>query len=368
MSWDVAVIGGGLAGAAAACGLARAGRRVVLFEREREAHHKVCGEFVSGEAAQQLDRLDAGGGDAVLLSLGAVPIEQVRLVHGRAQASVPLPFPAWGLSRRRLDSWLLARAGCYGVAVRHGQAVQSMKAQPASVAITTGGQTVTAAAAMLATGKHDLRSHRRHGPPSHFIGFKMHLRLAAARDRELGRQVELVLFPGGYAGLQHVEDGLTNLCLLITTARFARLGRDWHRLILSVPHLARRLDGATACWQRPLAIAGMPYGFVHRGREEAPVYRVGDQVAVIPSFTGDGMAMALRSAELAVTAVLAGRAADAYHAEAVRTLGPPVRLATRVAAASSWAPVRSLLPLVGRLVPGLVTRIARRTRVQLVPV
>jgi len=44
------VVGGGLAGAMAGLRLARAGRSVVLLEKEPGAHHKVCGEFLSPEA------------------------------------------------------------------------------------------------------------------------------------------------------------------------------------------------------------------------------------------------------------------------------------------------------------------------------
>ena len=44
---DHLVIGGGLAGSMVALRLAAAGREVTLLERERTAHHKVCGEFLS---------------------------------------------------------------------------------------------------------------------------------------------------------------------------------------------------------------------------------------------------------------------------------------------------------------------------------
>ena len=48
------MIGGGLAGSMVAMRLASAGREVVLLEKEREAHHKVCGEFLSREAIHYL--------------------------------------------------------------------------------------------------------------------------------------------------------------------------------------------------------------------------------------------------------------------------------------------------------------------------
>ena len=38
---DVVIVGGGLAGSAAAIGLARAGRYVILIERDAQAQHKI---------------------------------------------------------------------------------------------------------------------------------------------------------------------------------------------------------------------------------------------------------------------------------------------------------------------------------------
>jgi flavin-dependent dehydrogenase len=359
MNWDVAIAGGGPAGAAAACHLARAGRRVVLLERERQPHHKVCGEFVSVEAGRHLASLGGRG-----LLGAAARIESVRLVRGRTEAAAPLPFLAWGLSRRRLDAWLLDQAERDGVAVCRGRTAQTLAADRAGVRLETAGGPVVAGAALLATGKHELRGHRRQGRGSDLIGLKLHLRLAEAERRALARHVELVLFEGGYAGLQPVEGGLANLCLLVGKGWFAGLGRDWRRLVLSVPHLARRLDGAGACWLRPLAIYGMPYGYLHGAGDEGAVYRVGDQVAVIPSFTGDGMAMALHSGAAAAGAILAGRPPAAFHRDVAAAFRRPVRLATLVSSAAGRPWLQGALATVCRLAPGLIGEIASRTRIR----
>lgn len=54
---EVLVLGGGVAGCAAAIALARNGRGVTLIEREPISRHKVCGEFLSGEALGYLHAL-----------------------------------------------------------------------------------------------------------------------------------------------------------------------------------------------------------------------------------------------------------------------------------------------------------------------
>ena len=48
---DLAVIGAGPAGCAAAIALCRAGRRVLLLERAAVAQESVCGEFLGPDAA-----------------------------------------------------------------------------------------------------------------------------------------------------------------------------------------------------------------------------------------------------------------------------------------------------------------------------
>ena len=361
----MAVVGGGLAGAAAACRLAEGGRRTLLLERARGPHHKVCGEFVSGEAEESLREL--GLADA-LTRLGAVPIERVRLAAGRRVAEAPLPFRAWGLSRRRLDAWLLEAAARRGAEVRAGQTVRSLARDGAGTVLSGPDGPLRADAVLLATGKHDLRGAPRRGRPSALIGLKLHLRLAREAWRAIAGTVELVLFPGGYAGLQPVEGGVANLCLVVGKDRYAAFARDWRALVRAVPHLERRLAGAEPCWPDPLAVYRIPYGYLHRDDGSAapgPVYRLGDQLAVIPSFTGDGMAMALRSAARAAAAVLDGTAPADHHRATAAAFAPAMRLAGRVAALGAAPALQAPLIAAARLLPGLMARVAAGTRAAL---
>ena len=110
------------------------------------------------------------------------------------------------------------------------------------------------------------------------------------------------MFPDGYAGLRPVEGGAANLCLLVDRARLRDAGGTWDGLIADLrrrePHLAIRLDGAAAMSERPVSIYRVPFGFVHEPGSDHPdgVFRLGDQMGVIASFTGDGMSIALHSA------------------------------------------------------------------------
>jgi len=232
-----------------------------------------------------------------------------------------LPFAAFGLSRSTLDEALLARAAACGAEIRRGQTISQVRVEAGHIALELGAEDeIRAKTLFLATGKHDLRGVRRRlrTAPEELIGFKLHFRLAPAQQRELERHVEVMLFPDGYGGLQPVEDGNANLCLLIGPARLRLVGGGWPALLEDLrqtePHLEARLKGAVALEAQPVSIYRVPYGFVHHEEQERPsVFRLGDQAGVIPSFTGDGMAIALHSAAVAVQTYLRDQDASEYH-------------------------------------------------------
>jgi menaquinone-9 beta-reductase len=138
-----------------------------------------------------------------------MPIDFVRLAARRRAAEASLPFPAASLTRKTLDTALIAEATTAGVRVEQGRSVQAL------VRTTTGmwqatlddGTVCEAPTVFLATGKHDLRGYPRPKDPQGWVGFKMYFRLAPAQAAELAGASELMLYPGGYAGIQPVEGG-----------------------------------------------------------------------------------------------------------------------------------------------------------------
>lgn len=326
MTTPALVIGGGLAGAGLAVSLASAGRAVTLIERETRAQHKVCGEFISAEAMLYLRDLGID-----LDALGAVSIDRVGMFAGERQATAYLPFSARSLSRHALDEALLNRAARCGARVLRGhRAVGVERDGHLWRAALDDGTSVSASEIFLATGKHDLHGWKRPpGSQNDLIGFKLHWRLAASQAQALRGAVELFLFPGGYAGLEAIENDVANLCLVVRRRTFA-CGQSWPTLFASLlkncPHLRRRLDGAQPCWPRPLVISAIPYGFVQRHTDG--LWRLGDQAACTPSFSGDGMSIALHSARLAAQYFSQGHDARTFQARLAQDVAPQVQRAT----------------------------------------
>ena len=360
--YDALIVGGGLAGGALAVELAQAGRRVVLFEREAGPHDKVCGEFLSREAVLYLEAL---GIDAA--AMGAHSIHAVRLAIGDHIATADLPFAALSLSRRVLDEAVLECAGAAGAEIRRGNRVRSLGHEAGQWrAAVDGRDSAKAGAAFLATGKHDLRGWPRPaGLQGDLIGFKMHWRLATEEAANLAGIVELMLFPGGYAGLEPIEGGKANLCLVVRRSRFSEVGQSWPNLLSAIcadsPLLRRRLDGAAACWERPLAVSSIPYGYVCGDGDG--LWRLGDQAAVIPSFAGDGISIALHSARLAADCFLSGGDAALYQRQMARDVGVSVRLATLVSQAIVRPGWQAAIGLAVAAAPSLMAGLARATRI-----
>ncbi len=354
---EALIAGGGVAGAAVACLL---GPKSLLIEREAQAHDKLCGEFISHEAQSYLARLRIDP-----LALGAARIDAVRLVHGDRAACAALQFQGLSLSRRALDEAMLAQAGQAGAELLRGHAIRS--ASPAGLQVDGAGH-LSAPAVFLATGKHNLRGARRQPgrTAEDLVGLKMYFVLAPAQQAELARHVEILLFRGGYAGLQLIEGGVANLCLLIDRARFKAAGGAWPGvrcyLEQACPHLARRLAGSAEVLGRPLSIFRVPYGHLHApGPADWPgLFRLGDQMGVIPSFCGDGISIALHSAFAAVTAHR-GSDAQAYHARMRRDIKGQIDRAGWLYRAGRARPGLAVAAV--RAWPGALRWIARLTRV-----
>ena len=360
---ETVVVGGGPAGDATACGLASMGREVMLVERAGAPHHKVCGEFLSIETQTLLRQL---GVDPI--SLGAVPIDHVAVFSSARSVVADLPFRALSLSRHRLDDALLCRAQESGAQVRRNVSVRAVTPDGRGWRVVCDdGKTLRCRHLVLATGKLGLRG-IGDGRDNSLIGLKMHLRPSAEVRRSLAGRVELFLLNRSYVGLELVENDVANLCCVLPRATVARLAPGWQELqgflAAKLPSLAERLQGAEPLWDKALAVV-CPTGGYLQSEAGPAVYRVGDRLAHIPPFTGDGMAIALGSGALAAEHILQGSSAAAYLAAARRLTGRTIRLASAVSGFAATGAGRSVLLGAAVMMPKLIGTIARRTRLPL---
>ncbi len=361
---DAIVVGAGPAGSAAAIGLARSGASVLLLERTRETGDALCGGFLSW---QTLARLGALGIDGA--ALGGQRVTCVRLFAGKRMSETNLPEAALGVSRRRLDSVLQDAAVAAGAGLERG--VHATGIADGSVQ-TRDGAALAAPAIFLAAGKHGFRGFAREPAAwqrdDPVIGLRLRLPAHPALDRLVGAAVELHLFDRGYAGLVRQEDGSGNLCLAVHKSRLDEAGGAPAALLRALgdalPHLGERLGFAD--WSHSIdAIGHVPYGW--RTADTAPgLFRLGDQAGVIPSLAGEGMGLAVASAEAAVAAWRrgGGDAAPDYQRTLAARMARPFAVANLVWRLGENPQTAGPMTAAASLFPSLVRIASRTTRIR----
>lgn len=303
----VTVIGGGVAGSAAAIAGRLEGAAVTLFEKSVFPRHKVCGEFLSPETKPLLERLGVWDG---FLALGPARLVSMRLRLGKLEKRAALPAPAYGLSRYRLDELLLASA------VRLGSEVRRETDAPATPpAVIARGRTGAAP-----------RGRRLFGFKAHFTG-------------PVNDVVELY-FPaaGGYVGVSAIEDGLTNVCGLAPEDALAARGFNIDAFLARDAALAARLRPLARQW-RWLTTGPLIFGHRLRRASEPGIYPAGDFLSFVDPFTGSGMLAALLTGGLAGRAAARGLPSQDYLDACRRALERPFAAAQlfRALLANGWA-------------------------------
>jgi flavin-dependent dehydrogenase len=299
--FDVAIVGAGPAGGAAALELVRAGQRVLLLEKRQFPREKVCGGCLSGLAMGRL-RSYAGDGEP----LPGIPALRLTFVIGSCRLVCDSRGKTRIVLRPELDGWLAARAAAAGADVRFGQTARLVPGAHSWDVATDDRVLVRARVILLACGLSTL-------PRTVGIARQVTARRMVAQQwiqPATGRLprpgcVEMHWLRGGYVGLAtHAAD-----CCVVALA--ADVPHDAHE---SVWLRLRRLNPNAALWSSLAADAPRRYGA--RGTAGFPwmpdrlgvdnVLLIGDAAGYEEPFTGEGMGQAMRSATCATRAILGG--------------------------------------------------------------
>ena len=390
--FDAVIIGAGPAGSAAAILLARAGWSVALVERQGFPRRKVCGECI---AASNLPLLHLLGIAPMFEAHAGAALRQVALLQGDAVAVADLP-PApgrseaqrWGrpLGRETLDLLLIEQAERVGAELWQPWSVQAVAGAPgrwqcevrssrADVRATLCARVLIAANGAWERPPWQAAGQRPAHAASDLLAFKANF--VGARLPE--GMLPLLALDGGYGGMVVSAPGVTTLACCVRRDRLAQLRsaqpearagevvEAWLRRQSSA--VGRSLNGARR--DAPWLAAG-PIAPGIRLRADDAILRIGNAAGEAHPILGEGISMALQSAAMLCSRLLAGpkpgRApqggpqaviARAYADQWRASFVPRLRVAALLAQVAMRRHPAGLLLGLAKAWPGLLTQGAR---------
>lgn len=290
----VAIIGGGLAGLISSIQLTRAGIPCVVIEKKSYPLHRVCGEYVSNEAAPFLH---ASGLYPDGVFLPRISFLELSSMDGRS-CKIDLGLGGFGISRFCFDNFLYRRARTEGVSFQLNTEITAVDFDGAGFQLEGSGGTLVADVVIGSFGKRsrlDMQQNRKFvGKRSPFVGVKYHMRSAQPENL-----ISLHNFTGGYCGVCNVEGGITNVCYLThrdNLRKFGTIEEMERNVLFSNPHLRDLFGDSAFIFKRPEVINEI--SFETKGPVENHILMAGDAAGMIAPLCGNGMAIAIRSAKI----------------------------------------------------------------------
>ncbi len=299
--FDVLIIGGGLAGLTNAIHLSKANINVLLVEKNNYPKHKVCGEYISNEVLPYLTSLDVDP-----FKLGAQRINRFLLSTPKSKTiEATLPLGGFGISRYTLDEALSKKARENGVSIIKDTVVTIDYINDNFQVSTKNKQQFTAHIVIGAYGKRDAidmklnRDFFKNESP--FVAVKTHVKGDFPSDL-----VALHNFNGGYCGVSKVEKEVLNLCYIASYKSFKKfkdIQEFQENVVWKNTYLNEIFKNTEPLFKKPLTISQI--SFSKKKPVENHVLMCGDTAGMIHPLCGNGMSMAIRSAQLASQLILA---------------------------------------------------------------
>lgn len=297
---EVIIIGGGLAGLISAIHLSKFGVQVLVIEKNPYPKHKVCGEYISNEVLPYLSFLDVDP-----FKFGAKQIDKFELSTSKGKMlRAKLPLGGFGISRFTLDHVLSKKAKEQGVILVQDAVTTVQFTNDEFVIVTKNNAIYRGKIAIGAYGKRssiDIKLKRAFiKKKSPFLAVKTHV--AGKFPEDL---VALHNFEGGYCGVSKVENDHINLCYITdfeTFKKFKNIEDFQEKIVFKNSRLKSIFENSKPVFSAPLTIGQI--SFSRKSPVEDHILMCGDTAGMIHPLCGNGMGMAIRSAQMVSLLIL----------------------------------------------------------------
>ncbi len=368
--YDLAIVGGGLAGLSLSIQMARSGYEVLLLEKEEYPFHRVCGEYISMESWQFLESL---GVDLKELQVSRISRLCIAGLNGQFFEQ-DLPLGGFGISRYKLDHTLQQIAIQVGVNLLDNTRADEIHfVQEQFIMATTQG-VFKARVAVGSFGKRsnlDIKWKRPFATPKknkldNYIGVKYHVQGDFPVD-----SIALYIFNKGYCGLVKVEGNQYCLCYLTVAQNLSESQNDIKKMeerILSANPLLKEIFGRSKkIREEPVIISQI--SFEKKSLVEDHVLMSGDAAGMITPLCGNGMSMALHASKMAaghITRYLQGTISresmeKEYTASWNKLFASRLRAGRILQRLFHHNVFSNLLIIIGKRFPGLTRKLIKKT-------
>jgi flavin-dependent dehydrogenase len=302
-SYDVAIVGGGLAGLSAAIEFRRQGHEVILIEKEQYPFHRVCGEYISNESRPYLQSM---GIDAADMNLPQIDALMLTAPNGNS-FQTKLALGGFGISRFTLDRKLFNYAISLGLTVLQKSKVEDIRFNEGFQISVNREDEQIELDSKLCIGSFGKRSNldvkwKRNQPDQknkqlqNYIGVKYHIRANWPAN-----MIGLHNFENGYCGISKIEEDKFCLCYLSHASQLKLSGGSISQLekdhLYKNPHLKKIFSESEFLEGFPVTISQI--SFKTKSKLERHVMMAGDAGGMITPLCGNGMSMALHSGKMA---------------------------------------------------------------------
>ncbi len=299
-TYEVAIIGGGLAGLSMAIQCAAKGISVVLFEKEKYPYHKVCGEYISLESKPFLESLGLP-----FAELNLPVIKQLKLSDANGKLySFPLDLGGFGISRYCLDEELYKIAIGQGASIFTETKVTNVSFENDVFSVESFVSLIKAKIVVSSYGKRsnlDIKWSRpfakqKANKLNNYVGIKYHIQHEHPAD-----EIVLHNFYNGYCGMSKIEENKSCLCYLTTAENLKNsnnsIDQMQQEILFKNPQLKEIFTNAIFLYKEPLVISQI--SFTKKSQIENHMLMLGDSAGLITPLCGNGMSMSLHSSKLA---------------------------------------------------------------------